>query len=204
MKNETINSEPLCIQRARALVELFNQTAAELVARRTARERAQLDAMLDDKTLDPELAAQRAGEAAREEVLLRLADRNHAATQTRGNELAAEIVDLLVPIERKLNETNRANIETARHYVTRKLAPWFNESDLPAAVGRAKIFLTEAQFASDHGQAPSYYVEESTDAKGTRILSCRSLQGLLRVYEKAQESLAAVEAHAAEFARSLK
>jgi hypothetical protein len=200
---ENTNSESLCVQQARALVDVVNQSAATRAARRAELDTLQDTALLAEK-MDPGEAAEKAADFARISTLLQIAEAGFAGSKARAGRIAGEIIDLLVPIERKLSETNRANIETARQYVTRKLSPWFSEYDLPAAVGRTKIFLAEIQFASDRGQAPSYYCDESIDASGARIVFCRSLQGLLAAHDKARENVAAVEAHAVELGRTLK
>lgn len=202
---ESTNSEPQCIARARALVDVLNQSDAVRRARKAELETLQLDSLIDKKApLDPEVEAQRAGDYVRIEMLLRIADRGFAGASERANQLAGEIIDLMIPIERKLVELNRANIEMARQYVARNLAKWYGEYDLPAAVGRAKIFLAEVQFAPDHQPATSYYCDESQDAKGGAVYNCRSLSGLLRVYDKARENVEAVEEHAEELKRALR
>jgi hypothetical protein len=201
---ENTNSEPLCVARARALVDVLNQSDATRRARKAELESLQFDNLLDKKTLDPEEAAQRAGDYARIEMLMKIADRGFAGAQTRANGLAAEIVELIIPVEKKMAEINRANIQAVQEYVTRKIAPWFGEYFLAGAVGQTKIYRAEVEFASNYQGANSYYCDEGQDAEGKHTLKCRSMQGLLRVYDEARAKLAAVEAHADELKRLLR
>jgi hypothetical protein len=205
MKNEnTASTEPLCVQRARALVDVINQSDAVKEARRAELDSLQYDSLLAQK-MEPEVAADKAADYARISTLLQMAEGSHRGAKARGNQLAGEIIPLLVEFDRRISEGNRRNLEAAREHAAKKLDPFFDVQHLPAAVMLSEVFLREVAFASNRQPAPSYYCDSfGPDKDGKERYECRSLGALVNIYDRQKTLADAVDAHAVELARALK
>jgi hypothetical protein len=206
MKNESaVNAEPQCIQRASSLVDILTQSEAVQAARKAELDALQDAALLAGKDEHPDLAAERAADFARIETLLRMASDGHLNARRLANRVASEISPLLVAIDHRISDGNRRNLEAAREYAGKKLAGFFDAQHLPAAVLLSEVFLREVAFASNRQPAASYFIDSLGIGKdGKEIIECRSLGGLLNVYNRQKATAEAIEAHAAELARALK
>jgi hypothetical protein len=183
---------------------VINQSEAIKSARAAELDSLQYDALLTQK-MEPEVAAEKAADFARISTLLQMAENGHRGAKARANQLAAEIIPLVVEFDRRISEGNRKNVEAAREHASKKLSPFFDPQHLPAAVLISEVVLREIAFASNRQPAPSYYCDSfGPDKDGKERYECRSLGALVNIYDRQKTIAEAVEAHAGELARALK